>query len=63
MWIKQLFIYMERIGNAEEAIHYKQLFSNCDVIGLDYMLHSFHGKQRRISVTFNSIYRNTRLLK
>ena len=23
-------------GNAEEAIHYKPLFSNCDVIGLDY---------------------------
>ena len=22
-------------GNAEEAIHYKPLFSNCDVIGLD----------------------------
>ena len=21
-------------GNAEEAIHYKPLFSNCDVIGL-----------------------------
>ena len=25
-------------GNAEEAIHYKPLFSNCDVIGLDYKL-------------------------
>ena len=23
-------------GNAEDAIHYKPLFSNCDVIGLDY---------------------------
>ena len=23
-------------GNAEEAIHYKPIFSNCDVIGLDY---------------------------
>ena len=23
-------------GNAEEAIHYKPLFSDCDVIGLDY---------------------------
>ena len=23
-------------GNAEEAIHYKSLFSDCDVIGLDY---------------------------
>ena len=22
-------------GNAEEAIHYKPHFSNCDVIGLD----------------------------
>lgn len=26
-------------GNAEEAIHYKPLFSNCDVIGLDYTAH------------------------
>ena len=23
-------------GNAEEAIHYKPLFGNCDVIGFDY---------------------------
>ena len=23
-------------GNAEEAIHYKPFFSDCDVIGLDY---------------------------
>ena len=23
-------------GDAEEALHYKSLFSDCDVIGLDY---------------------------
>ena len=33
-------------GNAEEAIHYKPLFSNCDVIGLDYTA-QFHGKQKK----------------
>ena len=36
MWIKQLFYIHGKGGNAEEAIHYKPLFSNCDVIGLDY---------------------------
>ena len=25
-------------GDAEEALHYKSLFSDCDVIGLDYAL-------------------------
>ena len=33
-------------GNAEEAIHYKSLFSDCDVIGLD-DTDSFRGKQKK----------------
>ena len=39
-------------GNAEEAIHYKPLFSNCDVIGLDYTATVSMGSKRRISITF-----------
>lgn len=37
-------------GNAEEAIHYKPLFSNCDVIGLDYTIQEkilLYGKSQR----------------
>ena len=39
-------------GNAEEAIHYKPLFSNCDVIGLDYTAQFPWEAKRRISITF-----------
>ena len=46
-------------GNAEEAIHYKPLFSNCDVIGLDYTAQFSMGSKRRISHYFLiQIYRN-----
>ena len=31
-------------GDAEEALHYKSLFSDCDVIGLDYVHFSSGGK-------------------
>ena len=37
-------------GNAEEAIHYKPLFRNCDVIGLDYTMQEkilLYGKSQR----------------
>ena len=35
--MKDLVLYIHgRDGNAEEAQHYRQIFSNCDVLGFDY---------------------------
>ena len=45
-------------GNAEEAIHYKPLFSNCDVIGLDYIAQFPWEAKEEFPLLFNSIYRN-----
>ena len=45
-------------GNAEEAIHYKPLFSNCDVIGLDYTSQFPWEAKEEFPLLFNSIYRN-----
>ena len=45
-------------GNAEEAIHYKPLFSNCDVIGLDYTAQFPWEAKEEFPLLFNSIYRN-----
>ena len=45
-------------GNAEEAIHYKPPFSNCDVIGLDYTAQFPWEAKEEFPLLFNSIYRN-----
>ena len=45
-------------GNAEEAIHYKPLFSNCDVIDLDYTAQFPWEAKEEFPLFFNSIYRN-----
>jgi uncharacterized protein len=45
-------------GNAEEAIHYKPFFSNCDVIGLDYTAQFPWEAKEEFPLLFNSIYRN-----
>ena len=45
-------------GNAEEAIHYKPLFSNCDVIGLDYTAQFPWEAKEEFPLLFNSIYTN-----
>ena len=45
-------------GNAEEAIHYKPLFSDCDVIGLDYTAQFPWEAKEEFPLLFNSIYRN-----
>ena len=35
--MKNLVIYIHgKGGNADEALHYKRLFPNCDVTGFDY---------------------------
>ncbi len=45
-------------GNAEEAIHYKPLFSDCDVIGLDYTAQFPWEAKEEFPLLFNSIYTN-----
>lgn len=47
-------------GNAEEAIHYKSLFSDCDVIGLDYTAQFPWEAKEEFSLFFNSICRKDR---
>ena len=47
-------------GNAEEAIHYKPLFSNCDVIGLDYTAQFPWEAKEEFPLFFNSICKNYR---
>ena len=57
MWIAVIYIHGKG-GNAEEAIHYKPLFSNCDVIGLDYIAQFPWEAKEEFPLLFNSIYRN-----
>ena len=45
-------------GNAEEAIHYKPLFSNCDVIGLDYIA-QFPWEAKEEIAEFEELMRKT----
>ena len=45
-------------GDAEEALHYKSLFSDCDVIGLDYTAQFPWEAKEEFPLLFNSIYRN-----
>ena len=56
---KSSYLYIHgKGGNAEEAIHYKPLFSNCDVIGLDYAAQFPWEAKKNFRYFFNSIYRN-----
>lgn len=47
-------------GNAEEAIHYKQLFRDCDVIGLEYTAQFPWEAKEEFTLLFNSICRKYR---
>ena len=42
-------------GDAEEALHYKSLFSDCDVIGLDYTAQFPWEAKEEFPLLFNSI--------
>ena len=41
-------------GNAEESVHYKSLFSDCDVVGLNYTAQYPWEAKKRISTAFRS---------
>lgn len=45
-------------GNSGEAIHYKSLFSDCDVIGLDYTAQFPWEAKEEFPLLFNSICKN-----
>ena len=45
-------------GNSKEAIHYKSLFSECDVIGLDYTAQFPWKAKEEFPLLFNSICKN-----
>ena len=45
-------------GNAEEAIHYKSLFSDCDVIGLNYAAQFPWEAKEEFPLLFDSICQN-----
>ena len=45
-------------GDAEEALHYKSLFSDCDVIGLDYTAQFPWEAKEEFPLLFNSISKN-----
>lgn len=45
-------------GNAQEATHYNSLFSDCDVIGLDYTAQFPWEAKEEFSLLFNSICKN-----
>ena len=47
-------------GDAEEAIHYKPLFSDCDVIGLDYTAQFPWEAKKEFPLLFSSICENYR---
>ena len=58
MWIKQLFIYMEKVVMLKKLFITIPLFSNCDVIGLDYTAQFPWEAKEEFPLLFNSIYRN-----
>lgn len=45
-------------GNAEEAIHYKPLFGNCDVIGFDYESQTPWEAREEFPKFFDTVCRN-----
>ena len=50
-------------GDAEEALHYKSLFSDCDVIGLDYTAQFPWEAKEEFPLLFNSISKNYKFVE
>lgn len=56
--MKKAVIYIHgKGGSPEEAAHYKPLFENCDVIGVDYIAEYPWEAKEEISAYFDSIYK------
>ncbi|WP_405339207.1 alpha/beta hydrolase [Fibrobacter sp.] len=54
--MKSLIIYIHgKGGNADEALHYKSLFPDCDVIGFDYKSNTPWDAKKEFSDYFNSV--------
>lgn len=54
--MEKVVIYIHgKGGNASEAAHYKQIFSNSDVVGLDYSSRYPWEAKREFSVLFDSV--------
>lgn len=53
--MKKLMIYVHgKGGNADEAEHYKPLFSDCDVVGFDYHSQTPWDAQKEFSAFFDA---------
>ena len=54
--MKNLVIYVHgKGGNADEALHYKNLFPNADVLGFDYKAETTWDAKKEFSVYFDSV--------
>lgn len=54
--MKKLIVYIHgKGGSAEEAEHYKSLFMDCDIVGLDYA-DSYLGTQKMSSRAYLTQY-------
>ena len=54
--MKNLVIYIHgKGGNADEALHYKSLFPNCDVVGFDYKSNTPWDAKKEFADYFDSI--------
>ena len=54
--MKPLVIYVHgKGGNADEALHYKSLFSEADVLGFDYKAETPWDAKKEFSVYFDSV--------
>ncbi|MBR4784551.1 MAG: alpha/beta hydrolase [Fibrobacter sp.] len=54
--MKNLVIYIHgKGGNADEALHYKSLFPDCDVIGFDYKSNTPWDAKKEFSDYFDSV--------
>lgn len=54
--MKNLFIYIHgKGGNADEALHYKSLFPDCDVTGFDYKSNTPWDAKKEFSDYFDSV--------
>ena len=55
--MNKLIVYIHgKGGSAEEAEHYKDLFKDCEVIGLDYVAQSPWDAKDEFPNLFDSIY-------
>jgi len=54
--VKKLAIYIHgKGGNADEALHYRSLFPDCDVVGFDYKSNTPWDAKKEFSDYFDSI--------